>query len=304
MAGAALTYDGVSLLNGLPLCLEHLPTIPSPIGRRTAIGVLGSALDTALRASSGRTTGTPGPGATPPSAEAAVSQHPPGTTADSPENPTRAATKRIRTSFTPDYQMPPIQNGLAPVITRIQTKHPVVFLTIDDGITKTPETDALMTEFDLPAALFLTLNFVRDNPGFVKTFQTQGCVIENHTVSHNINMVRQMSYTQQLGEIAAMQDYAQQQFGRRPVLFRPPGGAYSTVMRKAVADAELRAIITWEAKANAGRMDYQVGNSLRPGDIILMHFRPEFAADLAAFRQAQAAAGLEVVLLEDFLGVK
>jgi hypothetical protein len=34
-----------------------------------------------------------------------------------------------------------------------------------------------------------------------------------------------------------------------------------------------------------------------------MHFRPEFAADLAAFRQAQLAAGLEVLLLEDFLGV-
>src|SRR6476620_9961512 len=65
----------------------------------------------------------------------------------------------------------------------------------------------------------------------------------------------------------------------------------------------LQAIITWEAKANAGHMDYQVGNALRPGDIVLMHFRPEFAADMAAFRQAQLAAGLEVVLLEDFLGV-
>ena len=40
---------------------------------------------------------------------------------------------------------------------------------------------------------------------------------------------------------------------------------------------------------------------LSAGDIILMHFRPEFAADFVAFRQAQLAAGLEVVLLEDFL---
>jgi hypothetical protein len=65
----------------------------------------------------------------------------------------------------------------------------------------------------------------------------------------------------------------------------------------------LKAIISWEAKANAGHMDYQAGNALRPGDIVLMHFRPEFAAYLAAFRQAQLAAGLEVVLLEDFLGL-
>ena len=100
-----------------------------------------------------------------------------------------------------------------------------------------------------------------------------------------------------------MQDYAQQQYGRRPTLFRPPGGAYSTAMRQAVAAAGMKAIITWETKSNAGHMDYQYGNALRPGDIVLMHFRPEFAADLAAFRAAQLAAGLEVVLLEDFLGV-
>jgi peptidoglycan/xylan/chitin deacetylase (PgdA/CDA1 family) len=179
----------------------------------------------------------------------------------------------------------------------------VAFLTIDDGLTKTPQMPALMADSDLPATLFLTRNFIRDNPDFFKSFQAQGSLIENHTVSHNINMATQMSYAQQLAEITAMQDYAQQQFQRRPTLFRPPGGAYSNTMRKAVADAGLKAIITWEAKANAGHMDYQVGNTLRPGDIVLMHVRPEFAADLAAFRQAQVAAGLEVVLLEDFLGV-
>jgi peptidoglycan/xylan/chitin deacetylase (PgdA/CDA1 family) len=215
--------------------------------------------------------------------------------------PSPTSSKRIRKTFTPDYRLPPVQNGLAPVITRIQTQHPVVFLTIDDGIAKTPRMPELMAESDLPATLFLTRNYVQDNPGFFKALKAQGSLVENHTVSHNINMVRDMSYSQQLAEITGMQTYAEQQYGRRPTLFRPPGGAYSNVMRKAVADAGLKAIITWEAKANSGHMDYQVGNTLRPGDIVLMHFRPEFAADLAAFRQAQTAAGLEVVLLEDFL---
>ncbi|WP_314324908.1 polysaccharide deacetylase family protein [Paenarthrobacter ilicis] len=199
--------------------------------------------------------------------------------------------------------MPPVVGGLAPVITRIPTQHPVVFLTIDDGNIKTPESVKLMTEYDYPASLFLTKDTIADNPGFFKAFHAQGSLVENHTVSHNINMVRQWGYQQQLNDIAGMQEYAFQQYGRRPALFRPPGGAYSTVMRQAVAAAGLKAIVTWEAKANAGKMDYQVGNSLRPGDIVLMHFRAEFAADLAAFRAAQLAAGLEVVLLEDFLGV-
>ncbi|WP_347877618.1 polysaccharide deacetylase family protein [Paenarthrobacter sp. MSM-2-10-13] len=189
------------------------------------------------------------------------------------------------------------------MLTKIETKHPVVFLTIDDGNIKTPESIKLMTEYDYPASLFLTKDTVADNPAFFNAFKAQGSLIENHTVTHNINMVRQWGYQQQFNDMVGMQEYAFQHYGRRPTLFRPPGGAYSNVMRQAVADAGMKAIVTWEAKANAGKMDYQVGNSLRPGDIVLMHFRAEFAADLAAFRAAQLAAGLEVVLLEDFLGV-
>ncbi|WP_309476654.1 polysaccharide deacetylase family protein [Arthrobacter sp. ISL-95] len=224
-------------------------------------------------------------------------------TSSASQTPTPTATKRIRRTFIPDYQLPPIVGGLAPVITKIETKHPVVFLTIDDGNIKTPESIKLMAEYDYPSSLFLTRDTVADNPAFFKAFQAQGSLIENHTVTHNINMVRQWGYQQQLNDMVGMQEYAFQHYGRRPTLFRPPGGAYSNVMRKAVADAGMKAIVTWEAKANAGKMDYQVGNSLRPGDIVLMHFRAEFAADLAAFRAAQLAAGLEVVLLEDFLGV-
>ncbi|UUL76720.1 polysaccharide deacetylase family protein [Pseudarthrobacter sp. Fe7] len=189
------------------------------------------------------------------------------------------------------------------MITRIPTKQPIVFLTIDDGAVKSPDSVRLLAENDFPASLFLTSNTVRDNPAFFKAFMEQGSRIENHTVSHNVNMTTQWGYQRQLDDIIGMQDFAMQQYGRKPALFRPPGGAYSTTMRQAAAAAGLKAIITWEAKANAGRMDYQYGNTLRPGDIVLMHFRPEFAADFAAFRAAQDAAGLQVVLLEDFLGV-
>ncbi|BAS14662.1 hypothetical protein AHiyo8_29650 [Arthrobacter sp. Hiyo8] len=44
--------------------------------------------------------------------------------------------RRLRNPFVPDFTLPPIQGGLAPVITKIPTKHPVVFLTIDDGLVK------------------------------------------------------------------------------------------------------------------------------------------------------------------------
>jgi len=270
--------------------------------RRALLGVVGASVVAGLTAC------TPAEGAEstttalPPSAAVGSPEAPAATVTPTP-TPTLAATKRIRRSFIPDYQLPPIVGGLAPVITKIPTKHPIVFLTIDDGNIKTPESVKLMAEYDYPASLFLTRNTIADNPAFFNAFKAQGSLVENHTVTHNINMVRQWGYQQQLDDIVGMQEFAVQQYGRKPTLFRPPGGAYSNAMRQAVAAAGLKAVVTWEAKANAGKMDYQVGNSVRPGDIVLMHFRAEFAADLAAFRAAQLAAGLEVVLLEDFLGV-
>ncbi len=278
--------------------------------RRAAFSILGASVVAGLTACTAAESSTP---ALTPSG-AAGSTEVPGPngalavggeipTSSASQAPTPTATKRIRKTFIPDYQLPPIVGGLAPVITKIETQHPVVFLTIDDGNIKTPESIKLMAEYDYPASLFLTKDTVADNPAFFNAFKAQGSLIENHTVTHNINMVRQWGYQQQANDMVGMQEYAFQHYGRRPTLFRPPGGAYSNVMRKAVADAGMKAIVTWEAKANAGKMDYQVGNSLRPGDIVLMHFRAEFAADLAAFRAAQLAAGLEVVLLEDFLGV-
>lgn len=295
---------------------EHYPTVPTaslPIaltglpGRRAALGLLGASLMAALGACASPENPTPGP--VPAPGPARGSGLPPsiltvgGRNAEVPGALRPEGAKHLRRSFIPDFVLPPVQSGMAPVLSRIPTKHPVVFLTIDDGMTKSPEMVRLLTEYDYPATIFLTRNFVKDNPGFFKQFEAQGSLVENHTISHNVNMSRQLGYQQQLAEIAGMQDYAQQQFGRRPTLFRPPGGDYSNAMRQAVAAAGLKAVVTWEAKANAGRMDYQYGNALRPGDIVLMHFRPEFAADLAAFRAAQLAAGLEVVLLENFLGV-
>jgi peptidoglycan/xylan/chitin deacetylase (PgdA/CDA1 family) len=293
------------------MCENHPPLFGAPPRRRTALGVLGLSLAAALGACAAPQDAAAAPatpsGAVPASGRGMPSVlmagHSSAPDAETPAALRRPGSKRIRHGFIPDFKLPPVQNGLAPVLTKIDTKHPVVFLTIDDGVTRTPEMVRLMAEYDYPASIFLTRNFVQADPGFFKQFAAQGSVVENHTVSHNVNMVTQMGYQQQLAEMSGMQDYAQQQYGRRPTLFRPPGGAYSNAMRQAVVAAGMKAIVTWETKSNAGHMDYQYGPSLRPGDIVLMHFRPEFAADLAAFRAAQLAAGLEVVLLEDFLGI-
>jgi peptidoglycan/xylan/chitin deacetylase (PgdA/CDA1 family) len=202
-------------------------------------------------------------------------------------------------NFVPDYTLPEPVNGLAPVISTIRTNQPIVFLGIDDGAFKDPSVVELMRDNHIKASLFLSQAFIIGNPDFFKQLVDEGSLIENHTVNHNTNMVVEESYEQQKAEICEMADYELQRYDRRPVLFRPPGGAYSETMQRAAYDCGMKAIVTWIAKASAGSMQYQIGDKLRPGDIVLMHFRPEFKDDLQAFINATNAAGLHTELIED-----
>jgi peptidoglycan/xylan/chitin deacetylase (PgdA/CDA1 family) len=203
--------------------------------------------------------------------------------------------------FKHDYVIPPVVGQIPPVVTNFQTNDPVVFLTIDDGEYKDPSVVKLLQDNNIKASLFLAQTFIISNPGFFKGITSHGSLIEDHTLSHDINMVRDMSYTQQKAQICGMADYEQTEYGRRPIFYRPPGGAYSLTMLQAAGACGMRAVVTWIAKANGGSMQYQIGNKLRPGDVVLMHFRPEFSQDLQAFVNAEKAAGLHTELLEDWV---
>lgn len=204
----------------------------------------------------------------------------------------------------PDVRIPPVENGLAPVVTNLPTKEPVVFLGIDDGAHKTPDELQTMKDNHIKASLFLSRLFINENPDFFKDFVEAGNLIEDHTLDHVTTMSYGMTYEQQKEQICGMADYEQKHYGRRPILFRPPGGAYSTTMRRAAADCGMKAVVTWIAKANGGAMQYQVGDHLRPGDVVLMHFRPEFQADMAAFIAAMKQQHLHTELIENWLPVQ
>lgn len=66
----------------------------------------------------------------------------------------------------------------------------------------------------------------------------------------------------------------------------------------------MKAIVDWEAKPKSRAKGYQAGAGLRPGDMVPVSFRPEFAEGLTAFTAAQKAAGFQVVLLEDYLATR
>ena len=187
-----------------------------------------------------------------------------------------------------------------PVYYRIQTTQPVVFLTIDDGIYKEPQAASLMQANNIKASFFLVYQFIKDNPPYFADLSTAtGSLIEDHTYDHTI--LTSLTYSQQVNEICSDADILTQLYGRRPELFRPPGGDFNTDTLHAAAACGMKAIIIWHATVNNGALQYQVGDHLQPGDIVLMHFRPTFMEDMQAFITAMNAQGLHTELLENWI---
>jgi len=202
--------------------------------------------------------------------------------------------------YAPDITPPSASEGLAPTLYSVNTQHPVVFLTIDDGLYREPEAAAKMREANIQASLFLTQQYVSQSPDYFASIAREtDSTIQNHTLSHRD--LPQLSYEDQKHEICQTSDNYAATYGKRPDLFRPPYGDYDANTRRAAADCGMKAVILWSATVDGGQMHYQVGDRLRPGDIVLMHFRPLFQHDLAAFVAASKQAGLQPQLLEDWI---
>jgi peptidoglycan/xylan/chitin deacetylase (PgdA/CDA1 family) len=191
------------------------------------------------------------------------------------------------------------QNGTAGWFQRIPTDQKIAFITMDDGINKNPLALKLFQAAHVPITLFLEVNAVKDNPGFFTPLQAAGATIEDHTISHPD--LKGKSYAYQKHEICGGADWLTQQYGRRPVLFRPPFGTHDANTLKAVHDCGMKAAFYWKETTDHGVVFFQEGKTVQPGDIILMHFRPRFVDDFLAVLNAVHKAGLTPARLEDYI---
>jgi peptidoglycan/xylan/chitin deacetylase (PgdA/CDA1 family) len=193
----------------------------------------------------------------------------------------------------------PAVTDLAPVITRVPTDDPVVFLTIDDGLTRHPEGLEEFRRLGIPASLFLVDGPVQQDPDYFGAMPRT--LVEAHSKTH-ANMV-DLSEAEQQAEICGNADVIEQAYGRRPLLFRPPFGNYNEATQRAAAACGMRAVVLWQENVNWDVIGYREVQELRSGDIILMHFRPQFVEELHTVKNAVDAAGLRFALLEDYLEV-
>ncbi|MGD0557262.1 MAG: polysaccharide deacetylase family protein [Streptosporangiaceae bacterium] len=150
----------------------------------------------------------------------------------------------------------------------------VVFITIDDGLVKDPGFIQMVKDFRIPVTIDLANLFISDDYAyFAKLYDTGYVSIQNHTVTHPLNMPA-LSAAQQLDEISGQQEILHREYGVTPYIFRSPGGNYDETTITSAGQAGLKGVMMWKEAMEISDMQYQTSaHRLQPGDIILAHFR-------------------------------
>ncbi|WP_242438681.1 polysaccharide deacetylase family protein [Streptomyces sp. CB00455] len=165
--------------------------------------------------------------------------------------------------------------GKVPVVDRIPVPagEKTVFLTFDDGAEKDPEFLKMAADLKLPISMFLTDNVASSDYGHFEKLRDNGSAstVNNHTLTHP--NLRTLSYAAQKHEICGQQERLEKRFGKRPPLFRPPFGNYNDDTLRAASECGISSLVLWRVSMQINNFQYAEGSALKPGDIILAHFR-------------------------------
>ncbi|MFE7760054.1 polysaccharide deacetylase family protein [Streptomyces sp. NPDC057438] len=220
-----------------------------------------------------------------------------------PAPPARKPVLRTRKGFEVDGHE---EDGLPPVLTTVPTRDKVLFLTIDDGAEKDPAFLRMMSELRIPYTAFLSDYLIKEDYGYFARMRDRGVTLDNHTLNHR--HLPALSYAAQKHEICGMQDVIEKRYGKRPTLFRPPYGSYDRDTLRAARSCGIEAVPLWNEEVFADRWEHrEADRRLRPGDIVLSHFRgrsdwkgtmPDM---VRRFLDRATAEGYAVARLEDYL---
>ncbi|CAB4364917.1 unannotated protein [freshwater metagenome] len=209
---------------------------------------------------------------------------------------TAAAWQAFPTSPVKPY---PIPHGSSPLLSRIDTTDPVVFITIDDGLVRDPRVAQLLADHGATATLFLNSGPIRLDPGYFVPFLWIGGSINSHT-SHHPHL-RGLDFDAQRKEICAVVQQIDKVYGGNGGYFRPPYGEWDRTTLAAAASCGVRAVLLWKETMADGEIRTQGSKPIQPGDIVLLHFRTDLYDNLTALFAQLDLQGLSVARLEDYL---
>jgi peptidoglycan/xylan/chitin deacetylase (PgdA/CDA1 family) len=190
--------------------------------------------------------------------------------------------------------------GPATLIYKVETTDPVAFLTIDDGGYRDPAMADVLKRNGIKATMFVTEKYARQDPAFFARLRdATGSSIENHSATHA--NLKGKPADQQAAEIGPVSEHYAGEFGRRPRLFRPPFGNSDDITLQAAGEAGAKYVVNWGSEIKHGKVHFSGPREFRPGSIVLMHFTPNFEADVNAFVAQARLNGLTPALLTDYL---
>ncbi len=199
-----------------------------------------------------------------------------------------------------DVTPPSSPDGLAPVVNHISTTDRVAFITIDDGYSQDPAVVSLLRRRHIPVTAFLAVDaLAAGHEYFVGVEKVTGQSVQNHTLTHP--HLPKLGPDGQRAEICGAADTLGGWYGQRPWLFRPPYGDYDRSTRRAAHDCGMTTIVLWDVSLPHSVLRFASGSRFRPGDILLIHWRPNLVRDLPIALAAIADAGLHVASLQDYL---
>lgn len=137
------------------------------------------------------------------------------------------------------------------------------------------------------------------DPDYFFRVLASGGTINSHTKSHR--QLTRLSAASQRNEICGMRDTLGQHMFVPGHLFRAPYGLSNGATQTAAGSCGINAVLFWHAVLNDGRIDYQHGDQLQPGDIVLAHFTADLYDNIRALLWQCAIQGLTIAPIEDYL---
>jgi len=186
----------------------------------------------------------------------------------------------------------------------------ILYLTFDCGYeygTLTSDILDILSEKAVPAAFFVTMDYLEDAPTVVTRMINEGHIVGNHSTTHP--NCANLSREELAWDLLGVENYLRANFGYSSKYFRFPSGTYSENALDLCASMGLRSAFwsiahaDWDPENQPG-VDVSfntVTSRLHPGAVILLHSTsPDNVAILADFIDYCRNLGYEFKTLDDY----
>ena len=186
------------------------------------------------------------------------------------------------------------------VLNRVKTDDPVVFVTIDDGLTRDPAVAEFLERRGWPITNFILTGQLDEweSTSFFSLLGS-GSDFANHSSTHRA--LKGMNFERQKAEICGAQRRIEAATWKARKWFRPPFGSRDETTYQAAAACGITHVVMWRVSVNRAGIHTWGDSPVRKGDIILLHFVPDLLNSLKMLAAELDRLGLRPAPRADYL---